>query len=577
MLLHLSINVIAALLLAFFTTASCLGSEFRSAKSYWEKLLHFDDVRSRVVSSEFFLSVRGQYDALNEKNETIRLLNSHNGHDVACNFPARYTWLRSQKFDVPNFDLGNCDELQQFLRSFQNETLGIVFVSEFIDSPASAFGHILLIFRNENTPLTLADAIHFSAQAESEGFFQYAYSGLNGKYAGFFMRDPLFQKLNEYTVQQQRTMYFYQLDFSSEEIARIVLHLYELRKARFHYYFTKENCAFHISELLDISTPDDNQNRKYDTFVLPIDIVKRYAHRFVARWSVPPSSLHLDNLLTKLTTDEVQIVKGVIAQRIDPSDSMSDYVKEVLSLHYQYSFRRKRVVYPNYDKVQSLQYTPQYTPTSTDMTLDDPTTNFETNLTMLGAYTSTARTGILLGYRPMLRDQYTPRSTAHQETVLSLLDIKVLAQSNGLRIDTLDLVEIRSIPNHTALQQPLSWSIYSGFNRENITDDLRAEFELGVGNNFGTRRAVFDVAMSVGLQKINGVDIYVKPGFLLMGYFFEKNKFGMQITNKQFYKHQFRQCEFFLSVPLKHGFLSVQYTNFSNGSEKMITSINLPF
>lgn len=553
-------------------STSSFGDQLRNERSYWDKLLHFDGTRSRVISDEFFVSTNGQQDSLGEKKETIRLLKSPKGNDVACNFPARYTWLREQISDVPNFDLRKCEELQQFLRNFQNETLSVVFVSEFVDAPASAFGHILLVFNNHDIPLPLAEAIHFSAQTERDGFFRYAYSGMNGKYDGFFIRDPLFRKLNEYTVQEQRAMYFYQLDFSSEEISRIVLHLYELRKARFHYYFIKENCAFQISELLGIGLPDETRTLEHENFVLPIDVVKLYADRFTERWSLAPSLLHADNLLKRLTADELQTVKDVIAQRLAPSNAMPDYVKEALTLHYQYSFRRQKIVYANYDEVQSLRYSSSSFKTS----FIDPLENAESSWALFGAFRSTTRTGILLGYRPMLRDIYTPQSAVLQETELLLLDMQLLAHSNGLRLEKLDLLKIRSIPIYTTLQQPLSWSFYFGLNRANASDEIRTELEFGLGHSFGNRGAIFDVSVSTGLQEDHGADFYLKPAVILMGYLPAGTKFGIQISDKQFHQQHYRQNEIFLSAPLEKGFFSIRYTRTSTGNDKTLASLNLP-
>lgn len=570
--IHIPTSALVVLVLTLLVSTASFGDQLHKERSYWEKLLHFDGTRSRVISEEFFVSTNGQQDPLGEKNETIRLLKSSQGNDVACNFPARYAWLRKQVSDLPNFDLKKCENLQKFLLNFQKENLSIVFVSELVDAPASAFGHILLVFNNHDTPIPLAEAVHFSAKTERDGFFRYVYSGVSGKYAGYYIRDPFFRKLNGYTVHEQRAMYIYRLDFSPDEISRIVLHLYELRKARFHYYFIKENCAFQISELLAIGLPDETRALESASFVLPIDVVKLYADRLTERSSLAPSLLRVDNLLKKLTADELQTVKDVIAQRLVPSDTMPDHVKEVLALHYQHSFRRHKIIYANYDQVQSL----QYSPSSFKPFFIDPLENSESDRVLFGVFRSTTRTGVLFGYRPMLRDIYVPQSAVNQETELSLFDVQLLVHSDGFRLEQLDLLKIRSMPNYPLLWQPLSWSFYFGFNRANIRDEMRTELELGLGHNFGNRDVTFDVSASAGLQESHGVDFYLKPNIIFMSYFPASIKLGLQISDKQFHQQHYRQHEIFLSSPLDKGFFNIRYIHAPTGNSKTIVSLNLP-
>lgn len=558
---------LAALICNFLICTASHAETLHVKNDYWQRLLHFDGAQSRVVSEEFFLSANGQNDPAGEQIETIRLLNEAHGLDIACNFPARYRWLQSQGKNVPNFDLNQCVELQEFLRNFQRETLSIIFVSEFVDVPASAFGHIMLVFHNHDTPLPLADAIHFSAVTERDSFFRYAYRGLAGKYDGFFIREPLFVKQNEYNVHEQRALHFYELNFSAEEISRITLHLYELRKARFHYYFITENCAFHIGQLLNIALQGEDRGFENASVVLPIDIVRKYADRITERRVLAPSLLHAEELLNKFTTDEQRSVKNIIGQRESPLNALPDNVKEILALHYQYAFRRQRVVYENFDEVQSLRYSPSSFTTS----IKDPLTNDESSRALIGVYQSKSLAGVLLGYRPMLRDIYALQQDSLQESELSLLDFQMLAYSNGIRLEQLDLIKIRSLPKRNILRQDLAWNFYTGANRGNVNQEIRPEIEFGLGESFGSHHFTLNGSVSAGLQGNTGVAAYLKPSISLIGYLPANIKYGIQISDERFQHEHYLQNEIFFSNAIGKGYVVMRLIQ-ASPSEPLFTA-----
>ena len=129
------------LMVVFFLSSHALGDPLR----HWKDLLHYHNGRSMVKSDSFFLSINGNADYQAELKSTIDLINSDNGETIACNFPARYSWLKSQGYPVRSIDLNRCPELMEFVAGFQKGTLSLVLASDNIDSAASAFGHLVLV------------------------------------------------------------------------------------------------------------------------------------------------------------------------------------------------------------------------------------------------------------------------------------------------------------------------------------------------------------------------------------------------------------------------------------------------
>lgn len=558
--------------LSLIISGTSLAADIHQANNYWNKLLHFDGEHSRVNSVEFFVDANGANDAMAEQLETIRLLNGSDGAQIACNFPARYQWLKSQGKAIPSFDLMICTELQNFLNSFQNQTLSIVFISEFTDVPASAFGHVMLAFRNLDTPLPLADTIHFSAITKPDNFFRYAYSGLTGKYDGFYMREPFFVKQNEYNINEQRALYVYELNMSKEEISRITLHLFELRKARFQYFFIKENCAFYVADLLDIAFLSEDHSLSSQHAVLPIDVARQYQNQIKQRVILSPSLFQAEEILERLTKNELVTVSNVINQHEKPNNLFANSVKEVLALHYQYTFRRQKKVYENYSDVQAL----EYTPTPKSKLLKDPLLVNDAGKISLGVFQSRGQLGLLFGYGAMSRNIYSLQQNNLQESETSILFLQAELASQSAILKRLDLLKIASSPKSNTLRQDLSWAFYSGANRENLQNQMRPEVELGIGKSWGGANVTFTALTSAGIQANAGAaNLYMKPNIAVSGYSSSNTKIGILISDKLFQSQGYLQSEFFLTYQMRQFNLSGRYLQTPNST--MQTSLIVDF
>ena len=80
--------------LLFIVISLLSAEEELYLKDYWKKLLHFEDEKSNVISDDFFLSDSYRHSLQDEFYSTIELLRGDNGKEVACNFPARYLWIK---------------------------------------------------------------------------------------------------------------------------------------------------------------------------------------------------------------------------------------------------------------------------------------------------------------------------------------------------------------------------------------------------------------------------------------------------------------------------------------------------
>jgi hypothetical protein len=271
-----------------FCLLTCFPAD-ASDLDQWKALLHYQDGQSLAKTGDFFLHENGNIDPGVELEKTISLLESPDGVTIACRFPARYLWIADNDLSSSRYDLAGCQELNQYIRGFPGETLNLVLVSEDINAPESAFGHILLSFSDSSRQPDETEFIHFFAESQDDPVITRTWQGLFGGYTLRMKKASFLDIRSNYIVRQQRALNFYQLDLGPPDIRRLLYHLFELEEAEFAYYFTKENCAFFIAELLDIIYKEDRNSYKRDLYVLPVQIVESYSDHILDNFTLKPS------------------------------------------------------------------------------------------------------------------------------------------------------------------------------------------------------------------------------------------------------------------------------------------------
>ncbi len=223
---------------------------------HWLKLLHytrpvFRSPKSDIISPDFFLSPMGRSNPEAELLETIKQL--ERSKEVYCRFPSRRRWLEKKGFTFPG---QTCEAYLEWTRGNSVKSVSLIFASGFLGNPASYFGHPLLKFnfKDDKSPLDLMDtAINYGAFTPPDvGALPYAIFGIFGGYtAGFTSADFFFHR-NNYSELELRDLWEYELDLSSEQVEELVAHLWDLKEAKITYYFFDDNCAYRMSELLEL-------------------------------------------------------------------------------------------------------------------------------------------------------------------------------------------------------------------------------------------------------------------------------------------------------------------------------------
>jgi hypothetical protein len=258
-------------------------------RSEWGALLHYKPrlflpgVKSLVDAHSFFNASDGKYNPEAELEATLasffsRMDDENADQHPQCTFIARYHWLKRElAIDSQRLVEQPCAQYHAWFKGLNAQQLTLVFPTAYLNNPASMFGHTLLRIdakdQDENTRL-LAYSLNFAAMTDQERGIVFGFKGLFGGYQGRFSIAPYYLKVKEYSDIENRDIWEYQLNLTPEEIERFLMHVWEMQRAYFDYYFLDENCAYHLLSLLEVARPGLRLTDKLRWWVIPGDTIR---------------------------------------------------------------------------------------------------------------------------------------------------------------------------------------------------------------------------------------------------------------------------------------------------------------
>lgn len=204
-----------------------------------------------------------------------------------CRFPARRRWLDSQlHFESALMAPAKCPKLDRYVAEMDAESATFVYASNFLDNPASAFGHTFLRIGKRTppgppVPGMSADArdhgIDYTAATDTDNPVLYAFKGIAGLFPGTFRFRTYDVMLRDYAGYEARDLWEYELALTRDEVDQLVLHLWELALTRIDYFYLTENCSYQIVAAIEAAAPRLDLLDRVKINVLPIDTVKAVA------------------------------------------------------------------------------------------------------------------------------------------------------------------------------------------------------------------------------------------------------------------------------------------------------------
>lgn len=319
----------------------------------WLALLHFQhgQAQSDIDDATFFISDRGHRDPAAELQATIAAMQSDSL--LRCRYPARYAYLRERGL-VDEAEAATCGEYAAWRAKLNVDEVVLVMAASYLNSPSSMYGHTFLRLDpagERSASAFLSHALNFAANIPpGENGMLYAYKGIFGGYPGHFSLQPYYEKIQEYNRLENRDMWEYGLNLTSEEIDRLLGHVWELRGVNFGYYFFDENCAYRLLEVLDVARPGVDLSDRFRYTAIPVDTVRAVAAAgLLAEVEYRPSKrVELDAVLQSLNDEQKQLVEAlqddvaVLGSAAYTRQSEADRAAVALASYRLLRYRRNR-------------------------------------------------------------------------------------------------------------------------------------------------------------------------------------------------------------------------------------------
>lgn len=486
-----------------------------SKDPYWLTLLHYKNTlfsnKSTIDDTNFFLHEKGMEDPAAELRTTITLFSQGDPTDPnhpINRFPARLNWLQQRlpKSIATQFVANESIFFEKTWGAISPKSASIIFPAEYMNSPASLFGHTLINIEGKENEKLLAYSINYSALTTETNGVVFAIKGIFGQYKGRFSIDPYYRKVQEYSDLSMRDIWEYTLNLNQEEVRNLMLHLWELQSTYSYYFFFNENCSFNLLFLLDAARPQSRLIEKFKYWVIPIDTVKevRKSNFILSEQYRPSRSTKIkriaSNLPKEMQKNSIAAVKDdelleALTSKIKDRETKIkalDLSSELLKMNHedgkiaQETFAKRYLTIlkqrAKLGKVDENFY-PDTIPTPPHEGHDSGRVTFG-----FGAYDT--ETIYSISFRPAYHSTMDPTTGYTLGSAIEFMsgELYYYANEDKLEIRQLDLINIESLsPIDTFFNSP-SWKVSTGLTtiREEDSDARHTSFYFnsGIGLSF---------------------------------------------------------------------------------------------
>jgi hypothetical protein len=508
--------------------------------SYWLSLGHYTPAklsgwRSYVDDRKFFLAADGSHDPAAELQATVEALYasaSRGEQHAQCVFPARSRWLQARLGlnDLPSVP---CTNFHQWFKDVAPDSTVLIFPAAYLNSPSSMFGHTLLRIdqadvKRDKTAL-LSYAINFGAYIEgSDNSILYAWKGLAGGYPGLFAMVPYQQKLAEYNSLENRDLWEYRLNLTTEETARMVEHVWELQQVKFDYFFFDENCSYRLLELLQVARPSLRLTDQFQLTAIPTDTVKAVSQAgLVEQIDYRPSRerelLARAEPLSKAEQQAALALGADTAQLESPAFQALPRERQALIQDAAYRLERYRATGQprdaarterSFELLRAINRNPP--PPLTVERPGLPETGHDSRTWSLGGGSrdgqAFAEYGLRMAYHD-LNDNAEGFPLGAQIEILGLTARQY--EGNRWQVQHLNLATIRSLTPRNDLLQPWSWQVTGGLERvlgKHGDENLVSHVNGGAGGTWQLAPQLLGFALgTVRVEHNNDFASFVAP------------------------------------------------------------------
>jgi hypothetical protein len=480
-------------------------------EKYWHTLLHYKrglfGIRSLIDDENFFLAEEGKHDPEAELYATIRAFFQEADDEAmhpVCKYIARYTWIKEQlNLDSSRLPVPECKRFTALVKQIKPESVSLIFPATYMNSPASMFGHTLLIVETAYKTKLLAYAINYAAVTEETFGPSYAIKGLFGFYKGYYSILPYYAKLQEYSDVNDRDIWEYPLNLEYDEVIRLLMHTYELDFIYSDYYFFDENCSYQLLFLLDVARPGLGLTDQFNLWVTPLDTVRAVKENGLVtdriyRPSKSTKIKHIGSLLPKSGRKKaLAVAKGTLKpeELLDEDTSKQEKIRtcDLAGEYLQYRYAKDELDQRTYSKrFLSVLQTRSKLGAADEQRyrIARPTPPDEGHLSSrlsLGFGVEEKDLFLEIEYRPVYHD-LLDNDEGYKEgaqIIFGSVAVRYFFLDQELDLERFDLIDIISIAPRDEFFHNISWKIRTGLYRR-VLDDGRDHllYRLNPGGGF---------------------------------------------------------------------------------------------
>jgi len=403
-----------------------------------------------------------------------------------------------------------------------------------MNSPASMFGHTLLIINTAYESKLVSYAINYSASSNETNGFVFAFKGIFGFYEGYFSIMPYYEKLQEYNDIDQRDIWEYHLDFNREEITGMLMALWEMENMHSYYYFFDENCSYTLLFLLEAARPSLHLTDQFRPWVMPIDTVKVVLTSGIVtsvncRISKASRIKYMASLMDEKNQNlALNVLEGTITASdiIDKNLSLQEKtgILDLVTENLQYRYSKKDLSKDEYagiflDTLSSRSKLGNAAEIKFETSdLIPPEKGHDSNRFGIGLGIREDRFFQEINLRPAYHelidddDGYLPGS----QIEFCNISLRYYSRDNNFDLESFDLVNIVSLSARDKFFKPISWKVGAGMTEGQIIPDgpagILSYFEVGGGfayknDLFGLSYILIETDMDFGKSLNNGYAI----------------------------------------------------------------------
>lgn len=452
----------------------------------WLKLVHYQGsgkhLESIVDDTNFFLSATGKTSPQDELLATLKLAlqNTEQGKHSRCKFPARLKFLENQLNIRLKQDSDVCEDFATWRQENNVDTAWLIFPSAYLNSPSSMFGHTLLRLdkRDKKGTVLTASSVNYAANVDDqENGFLYAFKGLFGGYPGYFSMMPYYKKVKEYSRIENRDIWEYKLNLTTEEMEWVLLHLWELDKIHFDYYFTTQNCSYQLLALLDIARPEGNLTAGFELIAIPIDTIRalkqnNWIERAVFRPSKATEFYESVAPLTKEQQKHIASIKSKsIAEFIKAIDQYNLQEKiSIVNAAYKLLRLDKTTKKAGHKALTLLKYRSRLGKEQKDIDLPTarikPEDGHKGSRISFGFINDENDTGAFFDYKITYHGLDDPVNGYTKGAHINFLHAQAHLFENTTKLERFDILDIRSLATSDQFIDRLAWQVNTGWERK---------------------------------------------------------------------------------------------------------------